>query len=55
MGGKTGLLAYADGEVPGLLRQVGAAAPERTAALMRRLYPGRAIELTAGSDLWDGR
>lgn len=55
MGAKSGLLVYADGEVPGLLKQVGGPAdPERTAAMMRRLYPGWAIEPTAGSDLWDG-
>ncbi|MBD0844331.1 DUF6928 family protein [Streptomyces sp. TRM68416] len=54
MGAKTGLLVYADGDVPGLLRQVGAADLERTAAMMRRLYPGCEIEECEGSNLWDG-
>lgn len=54
MGAKTGLLVYADGDVPGLLRQVGAAGLDRTVAMMRRLYPGREIEQCQGSNLWDG-
>ncbi|GAA3029973.1 hypothetical protein GCM10020229_46720 [Kitasatospora albolonga] len=48
MGAKTGLLVYADGEVPGLLKGVGEADPERTAALVRRLYPGWEIEEAGG-------
>ncbi|MER5476031.1 hypothetical protein ABT026_03430 [Streptomyces sp. NPDC002734] len=44
MGAKTGVLVYADGDVPPLLRQVGAADPARTTAMMRRLYPGWEIE-----------
>lgn len=44
MGAKTGLLVYADGEVPGLLRQVGAADPARTSDMMRRLCPGGEFE-----------
>ncbi|MFD0327123.1 DUF6928 family protein [Streptacidiphilus monticola] len=54
MGAKTGLLVYADGSVPNLLQQVGPADPERTAAMMRRLYPGWVIEEASGSNLWDG-
>ncbi|MFF8864431.1 hypothetical protein ACF08B_20480 [Streptomyces sp. NPDC015139] len=42
MGARTGLLVYADGDVPGLLRHVGAADPDRTAGMMRRLHPGEA-------------
>ncbi|PYC83203.1 hypothetical protein C7C46_09380 [Streptomyces tateyamensis] len=53
MGAKTGLLVYADGEVPGLLKQVGVADVERTAAMMRRLYPGWAVEAAVGSNLWE--
>lgn len=54
MGAKTGLLGYADGNVPELLRQVGTADRDRTAAMMRRLYPGGEIEECEGSNLWDG-
>ncbi len=54
MGAKTGLLVYADGEVPGLLRQVGTADLARTSDLMRRLYPGGEIEPSEGAELWDG-
>lgn len=54
MGAKTGLLVYADGEVPGLLRQVGTPDPARTSAMMRRLYPGWEIEPCEGIDLSDG-
>ncbi|MFG2954329.1 DUF6928 family protein [Streptomyces sp. NPDC048291] len=54
MGAKTGLLVYADGDIPGLLRRVGPADRDRTAAMMRRLYPGREIEECEGSTLWDG-
>ncbi|MCX4408728.1 MULTISPECIES: hypothetical protein [unclassified Streptomyces] len=49
MGAKTGLLIYADGEMPGLLRQVEAADLLRTSGMMRRLYPGWEIEQLAGS------
>ncbi|URN11635.1 hypothetical protein LUW77_06150 [Streptomyces radiopugnans] len=45
---------YADADVPGLLRQVGVANPERTSALLRRLYPGREFEEGTGSSLQDG-
>ncbi|MCM2422843.1 hypothetical protein [Streptomyces sp. RKAG293] len=51
MGAKTGLLVFADGDVPDLLRQVGAADLERTSGLMRRLYRGWEIEESTGSDL----
>ncbi|MGW1798199.1 DUF6928 family protein [Streptomyces sp. NPDC001984] len=54
MGAKTGLLVYADGDVPGLLREVGAADLARTSDTMRRLYPGRLVEQSSGSNLWDG-
>ncbi|CAM5617327.1 hypothetical protein SVIOM342S_03951 [Streptomyces violaceorubidus] len=54
MGAKTGLLVYADGDVPGLLRRVGTADLDRTVTMMRRLYPGREIEQCEGTNLWDG-
>lgn len=55
MGAKTGLLVYADGDVPGLLRSVGAAADlDQTVTMMRRLYPGWEIEQCKGSNLGDG-
>ncbi|WP_046726960.1 DUF6928 family protein [Streptomyces humi] len=54
MGAKTGLLMYADGDIPGLLRRVGSADRDRTAAMMRRLYLGWEIEECEGSTLWDG-
>ncbi|MFF7380691.1 DUF6928 family protein [Streptomyces massasporeus] len=53
-GAKAGLLVYADGDVPGALRRVGAADLDRTVTLMRRLHPGRQIEECEGSTLWDG-
>lgn len=54
MGAKTGLLVYADGHVPELLRQVDTADLDRTTAMMRRLYPGWEIEECGGSDLGNG-
>ncbi|WP_329342777.1 hypothetical protein OG866_41115 [Streptomyces sp. NBC_00663] len=54
MGAKTGLLVYAEGEVPGLLRQVGAPDLGRTSEMMRRLYPGCEFEPCEGAQLWDG-
>ncbi|MFB7449837.1 DUF6928 family protein [Streptomyces sp. NPDC056194] len=54
MGAKTGLLVYADGDVPGLLRQVGVADLEETTRMMRRLYPGCEIEEAGGSTLEEG-
>ncbi|MFE6127385.1 DUF6928 family protein [Streptomyces sp. NPDC056437] len=45
---------YADGDVPGLLRQVGAADVARTSVMMQRLHPGCEIEESDGSDLYDG-
>nr|WSX50732.1 hypothetical protein OG409_18350 [Streptomyces sp. NBC_00974] len=54
MGAKTGLLVYADGDVPSLLRQVGAADLEQTSRTMRRLYPGCEIEEARGSILGEG-
>ncbi|MFD9412901.1 DUF6928 family protein [Streptomyces sp. NPDC059989] len=54
MGAKTGLLVYADGDVPGRLQEVGVADQEQTSLMMRRLYPGCEIEKTGGSDLGGG-
>ncbi|MGW1585852.1 DUF6928 family protein [Streptomyces sp. NPDC002386] len=54
MGAKTGFLVYADGDVPGLLREVGTADLEQTANMMRRLYPGWEIEESEGSKLSSG-
>ncbi|MFF4087455.1 DUF6928 family protein [Streptomyces nigra] len=54
LGAKTGLLVYADSDVPGLMRRVGAADLDRTVAMMRRLYSGWEIEECEGSTLWDG-
>lgn len=53
MGAKTGLLVYADGEVSGLLKQVGVADVKQTTAMMRRLYPSWSVEAAAGSNLWE--
>ncbi|MFE0464628.1 DUF6928 family protein [Kitasatospora sp. NPDC058965] len=53
MGAKTGLLVYTDGEVLALLNRVGAADLGRTTAMMRRLYPGWAVEAAGGSSLWE--
>lgn len=54
MGARTGLLVYADGDMPELLRRVGAADLDRTVAMMRRLHPDREIERCGGSNLGDG-
>ncbi|MFF5344416.1 DUF6928 family protein [Streptomyces althioticus] len=54
MGSKTGLLVYADGDVPTALRRVGAADLDRTVGMLRRLHPGRRIEKCEGSTLWGG-
>ncbi|CAM5428699.1 MULTISPECIES: DUF6928 family protein [Streptomyces] len=54
MGAKTGLLVYADSDVPGALRRVGTADLDRTITMMRRLYSGWEIEECEGSTLWDG-
>ncbi|MEV4680911.1 DUF6928 family protein [Streptomyces kurssanovii] len=54
MGAKTGLLVYADGCVPDLLRQVGTADRGQTSTMMRRLYPGCDVEECEGSDLYEG-
>ncbi len=51
MGAKTGLIVYADGDVPGRLRHVGAADVERTSAMMRGLHPGCEIQESEGSAL----
>ncbi|MFJ8042430.1 DUF6928 family protein [Kitasatospora sp. NPDC096147] len=52
MGAKTALVVYADGDVPELLKAVGAPDPERTAELVRRLYPGQVVEEAGESTLW---
>ncbi|WP_373431072.1 DUF6928 family protein [Streptomyces canus] len=52
-GARTGLLAYGDGEVPGLLRQVGTADLARTSDMTQRLYPDCEIEPSEGAELWD--
>lgn len=54
VGAKTGLLVYADGDAVGLLRRVGSAGVDQTAAMMRRLYPGCEVEEREGSNLGDG-
>ncbi|MGW5197413.1 DUF6928 family protein [Streptomyces spiralis] len=48
VGSRTGLLVYADGDVPELLRQVDSADLDRTTAMMRRPYPGWEIEECGG-------
>jgi len=53
MGAKTGLLVYADGDVPELLKRAGDADEVRTAELVRRLYPGREAAEVEGTCLWD--
>ncbi|MET8982981.1 hypothetical protein ABZX85_46150 [Streptomyces sp. NPDC004539] len=53
MGAKTGLLVYADGDVPELLKRVGDADGARTAELVWRLYPGCGIEEAGGMGLSD--
>ena len=54
MGAKTGLLAYADGPAPDLLRGVTRPDLERTDALVRRLYPSGNLEKVDGSNLSEG-
>lgn len=54
MGAKTGLLMYADGDIPGLLRHAEAPGPDRTSALVRRSYPDAAIERWQSSTLYNG-
>ncbi|MER5951294.1 hypothetical protein ABT127_35195 [Streptomyces sp. NPDC001904] len=54
MGAKTGLLVYADGDAAELLRRVGSADREATAAMVRRLCPGRVVGECAGSSLGEG-
>ncbi|MDX3571107.1 DUF6928 family protein [Streptomyces sp. ID05-47C] len=44
---------YADGDVPELLRRVGAADRDLTATMVRRLYPGWEVEEREGSSLAD--
>lgn len=56
MGAKTGLLVYADGDAAELLRGVPAGTPDRdpTDALVRRLYPGAAVEPAGRTALGEG-
>lgn len=54
MGAKTGLLVYADGEVPGVLRRAGVADFDRTVAMVRRFYPGRVVDACGRTRLYDG-
>jgi hypothetical protein len=54
MGAKTGLLMYSDGDVREALRAAPAPDPERTAALIERLYPGWSVAETTPSSLGDG-
>ncbi|CAM5542455.1 putative protein OS=Streptomyces tendae OX=1932 GN=F3L20_01355 PE=4 SV=1 [Streptomyces tendae] len=51
LGAKTGLLVYADGDVPGLLRRVGTADLDRTVTMMRRLYPGEGRHTVERSEI----
>ncbi|MFF9199691.1 DUF6928 family protein [Streptomyces sp. NPDC014779] len=53
MGAKTALLAYADGDVASALRKAGEPAAEGTAALIARVFPGRAAEPTPADVLGD--
>ncbi|GAB3175092.1 hypothetical protein FHX75_1350 [Micromonospora palomenae] len=54
MGAKTGLLAFADGDVPTALRRGGTPDARRTAELVRRAHPGFDVSATDGSTLSDG-
>ena len=54
MGAKTGLLVFADGDAPELLKRVGEADFARTEALVRRLHPDQEIQQCEGSCFWDG-
>ncbi|MFG2879154.1 DUF6928 family protein [Streptomyces sp. NPDC048337] len=54
MGAKTGLLVYADGDIPSALRQVTAAGIAETTELVGRLYPDWGLESTEGESLGEG-
>ncbi|MFJ6796603.1 DUF6928 family protein [Streptomyces sp. NPDC091268] len=54
MGAKTGLLAYADGDIPTALGQMTAAGIAETTDLVGRLYPGWAREAAEGETLGEG-
>jgi hypothetical protein len=55
VGFRTSLLVCADGDVPQRLREVTTPPdPERTAAMMRRLFPGGRLDPAPGSELWRG-
>lgn len=54
MGAKTGLLAFADGDVPTALRRGGTPDARRTAELVRRAHPGFEVSATDGNTLSDG-
>lgn len=51
VGAKTGVLAYADGDIPAALRQVTAAGIVETTDLVERLYPGWSMESAEGEIL----
>ncbi|MEU3773143.1 hypothetical protein AB0F11_08010 [Streptomyces sp. NPDC032472] len=51
MGAKTALLAYSDGNAASALRAAGEPAAEETAALVARVFPGRAAEPAGGEVL----
>ncbi|MER5872212.1 hypothetical protein [Streptomyces sp. NPDC002044] len=54
MGAKTGLLAYADGDITAALREVTEADTTETAGLVERLYPGWVTEAREGEILSEG-
>ncbi|WP_308364267.1 hypothetical protein [Streptomyces sp. ISL-86] len=54
MGAKTGLLAYADGDIPAALRQGSEAGIAETTDLVGRLYPGWGMEAAEGEILDEG-
>ena len=54
VGAKTGVLAYADGDIPAALRQVTAAGIVETTDLVERLYPGWSMESAEGEILGEG-
>ncbi|MGW6707052.1 DUF6928 family protein [Streptomyces sp. NPDC054956] len=54
MGAKTGLLAYADGDIPAALRRATAAGAGETEELVGRLYPGWGTQPAEGESLGEG-
>ncbi|GAA2999967.1 hypothetical protein GCM10017559_21060 [Streptosporangium longisporum] len=51
MGAKTGLLAYAEGEIAQALRRASEPSTEETVTMIGRLYPGHHVERTDDSSL----